>query len=289
MNLSKIYLFRAWRPALLALIVALLVVNGRAAIAAEDDPIAAMVDGEPITRTEIFLALEFLPAQFRNLPPEQLFPLIREQLIDIKLLATKGVEAGFRDDPRVVARSKFYTMRLTYDYYAETIVEEYMSEEFLQESYQKFLENFSQAEELKISHILVATEEETGNVAAVLEDGADFAETAREYSVGPSAPQGGELGYIRREQVVPEFGAVAFALADGEISDPVKTQFGWHIIRVAERRALEPPGFAEMEQRLRAEITDRLVSEAAKEARDTAEIELFDMGGDFISGADPER
>ncbi|MBT5677606.1 MAG: hypothetical protein HOJ07_18105 [Rhodospirillaceae bacterium] len=278
--------FSSWarRLALIAGVTALLMAGLAGARAAEDEPIAATVNGEPITRTELLLALEFLPAQFRQMPAEQLFPLIREQLIDIKLLAKKGGEAGLADDSRILARREFYTMRLTYDYYAATIVKNYMTEDFLNESYEKFLENFPATEELKISHILVATEEEVEKVVEALEDGAGFAEAAREYSVGPSAPKGGELGFIRREQVVPEFGDAAFVLEDGEISEPVETQFGWHVIRVAERRTQQPPSFAEMETRLRAEITDRLVSEAAKELRETADIELFDIDDDFFAG-----
>lgn len=278
--------FSSWacRLALIAGVAALLMTSLADAQAAEDDPIAATVNGEPITRTELLLALEFLPAQFRQMPAEQLFPLIREQLIDIKLLAKKGAESGLANDPRIKARREFYAMRLTYDYYAADIVKNYMTEEFLHESYEKFLENFPATEELKISHILVATEEEAENVVEALEDGEDFAEAARNYSVGPSAPQGGELGYIRREQVVPEFGDAAFDLEDGEISAPVQTQFGWHVIRVAERRTQQPPSFAEMEVRLRAEITDRLVAEAAREIRETAEIELFDIDEAFFDG-----
>ncbi len=284
MFLTVIFSRRGWRSALIAALTALFFANFQATSAAEDEPIAATVNGEPITRTEILLALEFLPAQFRQLPPEQLFPLIREQLIDIKLLANKGAESGLADDPRIAARSEFYTMRLTYDYFASEIVESYMSEDFLHESYQKVLDNFPVTEELKTSHILVATEEGAETVVEALEDGEGFAEAARNYSVGPSAPQGGDLGFIRREQVVPEFGDAAFGLADGEISEPVKTQFGWHIIRAAERRTVQPPSFAEMEARLRAEITDRLVSEAAKEERESAEIELFDIGEEFFDG-----
>ena len=159
MNLSKLFPRRAWRASLIALVTALLTANGQVATAADDGPIAAMVKGEPITRTEILLALEFLPAQFRNLPGDQLYPLIRQQLIDIKSLAAKGAEAGYADDPRITVRRDFYTMRLIYDYYATTIVQYYMTEEFLHESYDKFLENFPGAEELKISHILLATED----------------------------------------------------------------------------------------------------------------------------------
>ena len=268
----------------IAIAALILVAGWQSALAEDDSPVAATVNGETITRTEILLALELLPAQFRNLPPEKLFPLIRNQLIDIKLLSAKGAEAGMREDPRVTARVKFYAMRLAHDYYARDIVGKYLDEELLQEGYQKFLENFPKAEELNISHILVANEEEAQEVVAELKSDADFSATARRYSVGPSAPQGGALGFLRREQVVPEFAEAAFALEDGGISEPVKTQFGWHVITASERRIPEPPPFSEVEQKLRAEIADRLVSDAAKQERQDAEIELFEMDEDFFDG-----
>jgi len=268
----------------IAVAALILVAGWQSAWAEDDSPVAATVNGETVTRTEILLALELLPAQFRSLPPEQLFPLIRNQLIDIKLLSAKGAEAGLREDPRITARVDFYAMRLAHDYYARDIVGKYLDEELLQEGYRKFLDNFPRTEELNISHILVATEEEAQEVVAELKSGADFYATARRYSVGPSAPQGGALGFLRREQVVPEFAEVAFALEDGEISEPVKTQFSWHVITASERRIPEPPEFSQVEQKLRAEIADRLVSDAAKQERQDAEIELFEMDEDFFDG-----
>ena len=284
MILSGIDYHGARRLAPFAVVALILMAVWQPASAEADNPVAATVNGETITRTEILLAMELLPEQFRNMPPAQLFPLIRNQLIDIKLLAAKGAAAGLSDDPRIAARVDFYAMRLTHDYYARDIVKIYLDEELLQEGYQKFLKNFPKAEELKISHILVATEEEAEKVFAELESGAGFSETARSYSVGPSAPKGGELGFLRREQVVPEFAEAAFALEDGGISEPVKTQFGWHVITVTDRRTPEPPDFAQVEQKLRAEVADRLVADAAKQEREDAEIELFDLDEEFFAG-----
>ena len=267
-----------------AVTLLILMPYGQTARAQDDNPVAATVNGETITRTEILLALELLPAQFRGLPAEQLFPLIRNQLIDIKLLAAKGTDAGLRNDARIAARVAFYAMRLAHDYYARDVVSKYLDDELMQESYQKFLENFPEAEERNISHILVTTEAEAKKVVAELQGGAEFSATARSYSVGPSAPQGGALGFLRREQVVAEFAEVAFALEDGGISGPVQTQFGWHVITVSERRVPEAPEFVQVEQKLRAEIADRLVADAAKQEREDAEIELFDMDEDFFDG-----
>ena len=204
-------------------VVALIVVAGfHSALAKDDSPVAATVNGETISRTEILLALELLSAQFRSLPPEQLFPLIRNQLIDIRLLSTKGAEAGLREDLRVISRVDFYAMRLSHNYYVREIVGNYLDEELLQEGYQKFVENFPKSEEFNVSHILVATEDEAKKVAAELKSDAEFSATARRFFVGPSEPQGGALDFLRREQVVPEFTEIAFALEDGDISEPVK-------------------------------------------------------------------
>jgi len=269
-------------------LVALIVMTGVLPTAAEDkDPVAAIVNGETITRTEVLLAMELLPAQFQQLPPAQLYPLIRDQLIEIKLLAAKGAALGSRDTSLIDARVKFYEMRLRHDYYAREIVENHLDQELIDEGYQNLLDNYPQEEERRLSHILVATQEEAEDVFEKLKHGNDFAEVAQQYSIGPSAPKGGDIGYVRRTQVVPEFGEVAFNLNDGKISDPVKTQFGWHVILVTERRVPEPPEFAQVEQKLRAEIAERLVADAAKEERSRAEIELFDMDEHFFEGAEP--
>jgi len=255
--------------------------------AAEDkDPVAAIVNGETITRTEVLLAMELLAAQIQQLPPAQLYPLIRDQLIEIKLLAAKGATLDSRDTSLIDARVKFYEMRLRHDYYAREIVENHLDQELIDEGYQNLLDNYLQEEERRLSHILVATQEEAEDIFEKLKHGNDFAEVAQQYSIGPSARKGGDIGYVRRAQVVPEFAEVAFNLNDGEISDPVKTQFGWHVILVIERRVSEPPEFAQVEQKLRAEITERLVADAAKEERSRAEIELFDMDEHFFEGTE---
>jgi peptidyl-prolyl cis-trans isomerase C len=125
----------------------------------------------------------------------------------------------------------------------------------------------------------VPTEDEAKAAIEQLEGGADFAAVAQERSAGPSGPQGGDLGFIRREQVVPEFGEAAFALKAGETStQPVQTQFGWHVINVLERRNVEPT-LAELEPQLRQELAREIVTALVEDLRSEAEIERFNMDG----------
>ena len=267
-----------------AVAVLIIIPNGQTAWAQDDNPVAAAVNGETITRTEILLAMELLSAQFRVMPPEKLFPLIRGQLIDIKLLAAKGTEAGLRNDPRIVASVNIFAMRHAYDYYARDIVSKYLDDELMQESHQKFLENISRGRRTQTSAISSSPPKRKPRKSwRNWKAAPNLPRLARSYSVGPSAPQGGVLGFLRREQVVAEFAEAAFALEDGGISAPIQTQFGWHVITVSERRVPEPPEFAQVEQKLRAEIADRLVADAAKQEREDAEIELFEMDEDFFA------
>ena len=245
--------------------------------------VIATVNDEAILRDEMLLAMEFLPEQFQSLPRQELVPLVLEQLIDMKLLAQKADEEGLADDPRVVLRSKFYTMRLLYDYFATKIISDTITPEFLKMSYEKFLENFSAAEEVDVSHILVGSKKEALEIKELLDGGADFSDVATTYSIGPSASDGGALGYIRKQQVVPEFGNVAFSLRDGDYSEPVESEFGWHIILVSGRKDETPPSYSEIESKLRGEIANRLLEEAAQNARKNAKIEYFDLHESLLS------
>ena len=204
-------------------VVALIPAPGwHSALDKDDSPVSATLNGETINRTEILFALELLPAQFRSLPPEQLFPQIYNHLIDIKLLFAKGAEAGLREDLRVISRVDLYAIRHSHDYYAREIIGNYLDEDLLQEVYQQFVKNYPKSDELNVSQILVTTTDKAEEIVANLKSGAKFSATAARFSVRPSASQGGAFGFLHREQKMPEFAEIAFALDDGEISEPVK-------------------------------------------------------------------
>ena len=142
-------------------------------------------------------------------------------------------------------------------------------------------------EEISARHILLETEEDALAVIASLQGGADFIELAAEKSIGPSADRGGDIGFFGRDNVVPEFADAAFALEPGQISEsPVQSEFGWHVIKVDERRAIAPPSFEEMRQQFVGEISQELIAEMLDELRDTTTVERFNMDGSPI--AEPE-
>ena len=132
-------------------------------------------------------------------------------------------------------------------------------------------------EEVSARHILVKTEEEAKAIIAELDTGKDFSELAKEKSTGPSAAQGGDLGFFTKGRMVPEFEAVAFALKPGEYAkEPVKTQFGWHVIKLEDRRQAAPPAFEEVADQVRQVVMRERYGDLIKEARGEVEIEVLD-------------
>jgi peptidyl-prolyl cis-trans isomerase C len=132
-------------------------------------------------------------------------------------------------------------------------------------------------QEVRARHILVPTEKEAQAILDELKRGTDFAELARQKSKDPgAAAEGGDLGYFTKDQMVPEFSEVAFKLNKGELSDPIKTQFGWHIIRVEDKRSKRPPDFADVKDQVETYVIRRAQTELITKLRQGAKIERLD-------------
>jgi peptidyl-prolyl cis-trans isomerase C len=253
-----------------------------------DDPVIATVDGTPVHRAEIEAAARTLPEQMRQMPMQMLYDTLLDRVIDFRLLSNAAEEQGMGDDPGVenaLAQARAAVLR---DFLIQQAIEEGTSEEQLHALYdeKKAVDGFAH-EEVHARHILVASEDEAKAVIEELEGGADFAELAKERSTGPSGPSGGDLGFISREQVVPEFAEAAFALQAGESStEPVQTQFGWHVIDVVERKQVEP-SFTEMEPQLRQDLAREIVTALVEDLREGAEIERFNIDGSPMD--EPEK
>jgi peptidyl-prolyl cis-trans isomerase C len=245
-----------------------------------DDPIVATVDGAEVHRSEVEAVAATLPEQMRQMPMQMLYDMLVDRVIDFRLLSNEAEERDIADDPDAQAALAQARAAVLRDVLVRRVIEEGTSEDKLHALYEeKKAEDGFAYEEVHTRHILLKEEDEAKAVIEQLDGGADFAEVAKEHSIGPSAPAGGDLGYITREQVVPAFGDAAFALAAGETSkEPVETQFGWHVIGVVDRRNVEPT-FEETEPQLRQDLARELVTNLVEELREGAEIERFNVDG----------
>ena len=252
---------------------------------AEADPVVARVNGEPIHRSDVLEMARTLPPQYQA-QIEQIFPVLVERLIDFTLVGKAGRSAGLADDGEVKARVALAEEQAVREVYLTRAVEAEITAERLQARYKTFLEKNPPKNEHKASHILVETEEQAKEMIALLDGGADFAELAKEHSTGPSAPQGGDLGYFTSDVMVQEFAMAAEKLQVGEYSKaPVKTQFGWHVIKVDDRRTAPAPAFEEVEEQLREDMSREAVQNIFAGLRQNATVELVNPD---VEGAAPE-
>ena len=213
--------------------------------------IVATVGGEPITEADLAFAAEDIGADLNNIPPDQVRAVLLAQMIDLKLMAQAGDKAGMQDDELFKLRLEYLTDRALRRAYTRSAVSDTITPEAIQAEYEKQIAAIPAEDEVHARHILVTTEDDAKAIKAELDGGADFVELAKAKSIEPNAAQsGGDLGYFKRGVMVKPFGDAAFAMEVGQISDPVQTQFGWHIIRVEDRRPAPKPTLEEMTQQI---------------------------------------
>ena len=242
----------------------------QATAAPHADTIVATVNGEEITIGHMIIARATLPQQYQQLPDDVLFDAILDQLIQQTALkqqlngeVPKYVELSLENESRSLLAADVI----------EKVMENAATEEEVRAAYEEQYSDGNGGDEFNASHILVESEEDAEEIRAELEEGADFATTARERSTGPSGPNGGELGWFTKGRMVPEFEEAVIALSAGEISAPVQTQFGWHVIKLNERRKSAAPEFAEIRDQLAAQIREEAVEESVRTLTTEAEIE----------------
>jgi len=155
--------------------------------------------------------------------------------------------------------------------------------------YEEASKQITGEQEVRARHILVETEDEAKAVKAELDKGADFAELAKKKSKDPGSADGGDLGFFTKEQMVPEFSTVAFALEPGKISDPVKSQFGWHIIKVEEKRSRKAPDFEQVKAQIEQYVTRKAQADYVAKLRAEAKVERTDQPAADAKPADPAK
>lgn len=247
---------------------------------AQDDPIVAIVDTTEFRLSDLQESYLDLPEQFRQMPIEAIFDPLLDRLIDGHLLLQAAEAADIAAEPEVqgaIERARADVLRQTM---IERAVAKATDDGALATAYAELqAEPDFAVEQVTARHILVATEAEALEVIAALDGGADFAELARERSTDPAASTGGELGTFRRGAMVPPFENAAFALEPGTYSaEPVATQFGFHVIFVEAKEAIEP-SFAEVEDELRADLTRVAIEGLLEDVRENAEVQRFQIDG----------
>jgi peptidyl-prolyl cis-trans isomerase C len=244
------------------------------ALAAQEDRVVARVNGEEIRQSDVMAMARTLPPQYQS-QLMQIYPLLVQRLVDFKLAGKAGRTAGLADDDKVkafVAKAEEQAIR---EVYLEREIEARISDAMVQDAYQAHLAANPPAPEHHARHILLKTEEEAREVIGLLDGGAEFAELAKEHSTGPSGPNGGDLGYFTAEQMVPEFSQAAAALEPGQHStDPTQTQFGWHVIKVEDRRGGTAVTLEEIGPQLREVLAREVLEAVLNGLRDGAEIEI---------------
>ena len=248
------------------------------------DVVVATVNGQKVMRSEVEMMAASLPPQYRQMPMQMIFPALLDQVINTKLLAGEGRKQGLQNDPEVRRRIVMIEDRLVQDAYEQKEIAKLITPEALKARYDKQIAAMPAEEEVSARHILVKTEEEAAAIIAALKGGADFAALAKEKSTDTgSGANGGELGWFRKTDMVGEFAEAAFKMKKGEVSEaPVKTQFGFHVIKVEDRRTAKPPTFEETEEELRTVVEREMSAQVLEQMRAKAQIERFNIDGSKI-------
>ena len=241
---------------------------------AQNIPIVANVNNEDITLETMIHAMNELPTEIQSQPFMSYYEDLLERVIDIKLFAQEGKKIKLDEDPSVRAAINFVIEKVLMQAFLSKYVQENIKEENLKSSYNNFIADETSREEIKASHILIDTESEAIDVINMLNDGDDFAELAKNKSTGPSGPSGGDLGWFKRGQMVPPFEKAAFSLNKNEITQiPVQTQFGWHVIKIFDKRIPEAPSYENMKSKLIQDLERKIVSKKIQDLRNDALIE----------------
>ncbi len=239
------------------------------------DALVATVDGVEITERDLRMAADDLGENLHQIPEAQRRDYLVSYLTDLEIVAGAAREAGVEDDETYTERMAYIGKRLLMEVYLDRRGEEATTEEAMRELYDEIVGQAEDEIEVRARHILVETEEAAGELHAELVGGADFEELAQEHSIDPgSGQQGGDLGYFTSERMIPEFSEVAFSLEPGDLSDPVQSQFGWHIIRVEDRREVEKPSFEDVSGELRTVVARRAQRDHILELREGADIQI---------------
>ncbi|TAJ40154.1 MAG: peptidylprolyl isomerase [Reyranella sp.] len=249
--------------------------------AAPKDPIIATVNGVPVRLSELEVAQQSLPPQYRNMPLQAVFPALLDRIVDSKLVVQEGKKSKVTEDPAYKKRLAFVEEQVLQDFWIQREIARKVTADKLRQRYEERLKSLPSEEEVHARHILVATEDEAKALIAEIKKGTAFDKLAKEKSTDKaSGAEGGDLGWFKKSDMVKEFADAAFDLKKGALTEtPIKTQFGYHVIQVEDRRKAPPPAYEELAEQLREEMAREAVTAELDLLRSRAKIEKFNIDG----------
>jgi peptidyl-prolyl cis-trans isomerase C len=244
------------------------------------DPVVARVNGTEIRFSDLQDAMQGLPAEYRSMPPQTLYPALVNQLVDLEAVVAMARKQGLDKDPAVrrqMARAEDEALQSALFH---RDIAPMVTDAAVRARYDRDVAGKPGEAEVHASHILVANEADAVAIIAELKKGGDFAAIAKSRSSDPGAAQGGDLGWFKKGDMLPEFADAAFALQPGQVTDkPVHTQYGWHVIRVEERRTAEPPTFEQARDGLRNQMVQDGLQKLVASALAEVKVEKYNIDG----------
>ncbi|MDT7950283.1 MAG: peptidylprolyl isomerase [Acetobacteraceae bacterium] len=243
--------------------------------------VIAKVGSDTIHYSDLQDALQSLPEQLRAMPPNMLYPMLLDQLIDREVIVQQAKKDKLQDDPKVQHAIQQATNMALQNALLTREIQPSLTPEAIKAQYDKEYAGKSGEEQVHAEHILVPTEAKAKDIIAQLDKGADFATLAKENSTDPSAKENsGDLGWFKKGDMLPEFSDAAFALKPGQITQtPVHTRFGWHVIKVEGTRTAPPPTLDEVRDEMRQQIIQEGVAKVLASAKQGVTIEKFNADG----------
>lgn len=247
-----------------------------------ENPLVARVNGQDITKADVQDALKNMPENFRQFPEDVVSQIALDQMIGERVIDAKIGNSGLASDPEVQKELANAEKQIIRSIFIEREVKKAITDERIQKAYDEYKANFPNVEEVKAAHILVSSEDEqkAKDLIKQLDAGEDFAKLAKENSLDGSSETGGDLGYFAKEEVVPEFAKAAFETKVGAYTKtPVKSSFGYHIIKIEDRRERPAADFETAKPYLEQEISRQMYNEVLAQWREEAKVERFDDKG----------
>jgi peptidyl-prolyl cis-trans isomerase C len=242
------------------------------------DPVVVEVDGTKFRLSDVADAFTRIPTQYAQVPIATLYSAVLDNLINTHLMSVAARKAKLYQTPAVKEQLARVEAEILQRAYLATSIDSRLTDDAVKKRYEQINPNLNGDELISARHILVDSEVKAKEIIAELAKNSDFAAMARKYSKGPSTAKGGDLGYFSRDAMVAPFSTAAFALKDGEITKtPVKSDFGWHIIKVEGRRFAAPPSYEQMRPKLADDMAQEIGGRIIADLRALAKIERFQI------------